>query len=48
MGAGWNFLPSSDPSHERMVILSGYSPSPENKQVQKAAMRTENWMKSKI
>ena len=76
-----NFLPSSDPSHEKEkvfssrtgwkivldnirsafnvgsvfrtadgagwqeVILSGYSPSPENKQVQKAAMRTENWMK---
>ena len=33
-GAGW-----------QEVILSGYSPSPENKQVQKAAMRTENWMK---
>ena len=26
-------------------ILSGYSPSPKNKQVQKAAMQTENWMK---
>ena len=33
-GAGW-----------QEVILSGYSPSPQNKQVQKAAMQTENWMK---